>query len=711
MISEKKSSWPIQTQIVLVLSICIISITLATAWGTAWWTNRVSTDHFISDKQQFVELLAASSKLALLFDSPELAKEALIPINLNKRVIHAWIIDANGNILAQHSHGDTKTLAIPTKFIDQGYDAETFKSFIDIRKKIFGDEEPATQNEPDNDFNLIDDELTKNLANNHIDNNQSLAGRRTASKNETPLLVGELYVRFSSEALKDINGNIIYGILGITAVLTPFFLILGLWLSKKVSHPLEKLAAQMTKWDQSHSIILSDKESISEINTLIDAFNLLMFRLNSKTDELESSYARLIAESSDKERMQNERNELEHRLNQSQKMEAIGHLTSGIAHDFNNILGSILGFSQLAHELVEDDESLERVCRYISEVRAAGDRARDIVSQLLTLSRENKNEQHVFTIGSEIKKVVDFLSPMIPANISLNNHIDASQDACIKFNRSEFSQAIMNLCINARDAITAPGEINLSMTEERFSGNAYCASCHETISGEFLCLKVEDTGSGIAPEHIESIFNPFFSTKEKDKGTGLGLSMVHGVVHKNGGHIIINSQPGRFCQFAILLKPVSEKLIEEPNVTLLPTPKSPSQLNCTIMIVDDDKQLLRFLAESLKDAGCEVYEHSDSQCALAEVKQAPNKFDLIITDEIMPNLTGIELIGKLSENNINIPTIVCTGYTQHGQSDYQQYPNVLQILRKPLLKSDIVLAIEDALAVSHNTAQRLAEAP
>lgn len=683
-----RKPWRLQSQLVMVISLCMISITLCTAWGTVWWTNRVATDYFIQDKQQFLEILSSPSKLALLFQSNELAKEALDLITLNDQVIHAWIVNADGTVLSQQGIEEIAKSGLPEFSLPGQKISQPNNKYIDIRKNLFSDNGKITQNETpvDDDVNSMDFE-------------------------DPPQLIGRLIIRFSSEQLNKINDNVLFGILSISLLLTPLFIILGLWLSKRISKPLERLALQMLHWDRIDPVTLPEKESVLEINTLINSLKGLMIRLNTKTEELEYSYYRLVEETADKERMQAERNEFEHRLNQSQKMEAIGHLTSGIAHDFNNILGSIIGFSQLAQELVEDDESLERVNRYISEVRSAGERARDIVSQLLTLSRENKNEQHVFEVGSEIKQCVEFLRPMIPATITLNNRIPAKSNITIQFNKSEFSQAIMNLCINARDAIEQSGTIDLSLSMETFSGQRFCNSCHDSIHGDYICVCIRDTGCGIYEEHINSIFNPFFSTKEKDKGTGLGLSMVHGVIHRNGGHILMNSVVGEFTEFTILLKSCHQAVAETPRTdTVKEVARESSALCYNILIVDDDAQLLRFLTESLEHVGCTIKAFTDSTDALTELQHHHDKYDLLITDEIMPKLTGFEIIRTLYASDIKIPTIVCTGYTQHQHSDYHNFENVLQVLRKPLLKADIVKAIEGAISPSKPNIKQLPEA-
>lgn len=252
-----------------------------------------------------------------------------------------------------------------------------------------------------------------------------------------------------------------------------------------------------------------------------------------------------------------EREQLYSQLQQAQKMEAIGHLSGGIAHDFNNMLASIMGFTQLAMELSETchDEKLDE---YLEEVNLAGERARDLIAQMLSFSRRNGEKEYLpLELGLLIKEVVSMLRPMLPSSIGINYELEENMPL-VKADPVKIHQVLMNLCINARDALQGHGKIELSLHVTRFD-KVICSSCHEQVSGEFVGLMVADNGSGIEQDHLNKIFDPFFTTKEVGKGTGMGLSVVHGIMHDHHGHIIIDSSSDKGTRFQLLFPPVASE--------------------------------------------------------------------------------------------------------------------------------------------------------
>lgn len=235
-----------------------------------------------------------------------------------------------------------------------------------------------------------------------------------------------------------------------------------------------------------------------------------------------------------------ERDRLESQLRQAQKMEAIGQLTGGIAHDFNNILGSILGFTGLALNRCLDGNP-EKLEAYLKEIQSAGERARDLIKQMLAFSRSGLKKPERLKINAEINKAFSLLRPLIPANIAIETAL-SRDDLNIHSAPNQLEQIILNLCINARDSIAHYGKIKF--VTERFSArNAICSSCYASFSGIYAELTITDSGSGIAQSVLDRIFEPFFTTKEIGQGSGMGLPMVHGIVHEYEGHIIIESKP------------------------------------------------------------------------------------------------------------------------------------------------------------------------
>ncbi len=246
-----------------------------------------------------------------------------------------------------------------------------------------------------------------------------------------------------------------------------------------------------------------------------------------------------------------ERRQLEQQLRQAQKMEVLGQLTGGIAHDFSNILAVILGYANLARERCVEDPS-SKLTQYLGEVISASERGQDLIAKMLAYSRTSPIVSSLpVDISVEVKKVVDMLIAVIPAGIKMTTHIESAVHA-VRIDPIDVQQVLVNLAINARDAIGDHGCINITLKHSRIN-DASCAICHENINGDYLSLEVTDNGIGIPAPIISRIFDPFFTTKEIGKGSGLGLSMVQGVVKKNNGHLLVKTDPDLGTSFQLLL--------------------------------------------------------------------------------------------------------------------------------------------------------------
>ncbi len=670
----------LEVQLIAAFSLCMLALALGNALGTSWWINRVETKIFIEDSHHVVSALSERSRLALLFDSQELAAEALDTIEQNPDVDHAWILNADQILLA---HSDDRSDNSGDRSDNSGDRSDTgqaghvkpdFKNVttatrdaIRIHKVVF-----ESDNEPESG---------------------------PASLTEQPL--GLIHVQFNTKQLELVKQNIIVGVLVISALIALILMVLVLILSKRITRPLVQFTAEVETYEARKRIQTVDYESSREIQQLAIAFDTLMTRLNKNSKALQSSYERLLQEINSKEEAKKERNELQKRLLQSQKMESIGQLTSGIAHDFNNILGSILGFSQLASEMLEDEEDMEDIYEYVEEVRTAGHRAKQIVSQLLAFSRESHHAPKPMQISTEIKGVIDLLRPMLPASIEIENNISSDELANAIFDPTEFSQTIMNLCINARDAIGLSGTITLSLTRKTFDKEAHCSSCSEDIVGEYLVLAVKDSGTGIPADKIETIFEPFYTTKDVNCGSGLGLSMVHGVVHQNGGHIMVDSKQGEYTQFNLLLAKceASQTEPEQNTRSTAPTETFPDEIN--VVLIDDDVQFLKFLQTALEESGCTVLSCTHAEDALSYLTKNHKIIDIVITDEIMPKMTGIEFIRAMSEAGLDTPVIVCTGYSKHNSADYMEYGYVKGLLEKPVGIEELLNTVIEITSSGH----------
>jgi len=378
-----------------------------------------------------------------------------------------------------------------------------------------------------------------------------------------------------------------------------------------------------------------------------------------------------------------EKTNLQQQLVQAQKMESIGQLTGGIAHDFNNMLGSIMGFTQLARKRLDgiNDQKLES---YLSQVSTAGERARDLVKQMLMFSRTEVGDVSIINPDLIIDEVIGMLRPILPS--SINIEIDTeTKDMFIKCNSVQLNQVLMNLCINARDAMSGKGTITL-ITRIMETEDEICSSCHKLVGNNYVSIIVSDTGSGIADEIKANIFEPFISTKEVGKGTGMGLSMVHGIIHQHNGHVIVDSTLGEGTSFKLLLPAVDKDAqnLEQPQNEILSIENKQQISKKHIMVVDDETSICQLFAEYLIDNGYETSAFTDSVQALEAFKKSPDKYDCIITDQTMPNLTGIELASKISQIRKDFPIIMQTGYSDHINEQIVEDSAISVLLKKPV---------------------------
>lgn len=372
-----------------------------------------------------------------------------------------------------------------------------------------------------------------------------------------------------------------------------------------------------------------------------------------------------------------QQHKLQKQLQQAQKMESIGQLTGGIAHDFNNILASILGFTELAlQRFVRDDQPELR--EYLNEVAHAGKRARDLVSQMLAFGRMDSGKTSLLQIPPMIKEVTKLLQATLPSTIQISSHADADLPK-VMIDPVQLHQILMNMSINARDAIGDKGRIDIRVNREQVTNrdehtvqtalngellSNICDACHHEIeAGDYVVLSVQDSGSGMSDDTLSRIFEPFYTTKEVGKGSGMGLSMVHGIVHQHGGHILVDTQIGIGTTFRLLFPVGENDAVHEPEAELSISPITEGLNGARILIVDDEEAIARFMEELFEDRGGKVTVMTDSQAALALFKQEPTAFDLIITDQTMPQLTGVELAQKILAVRPELPIILSTGYS------------------------------------------------
>ena len=381
---------------------------------------------------------------------------------------------------------------------------------------------------------------------------------------------------------------------------------------------------------------------------------------------------------------------LEQNLFQAQKMESIGTLAGGVAHDFNNILGAIIGFSELAKTNVPPDNV---AFSHLEKVLAAGDRAKELVKQILTFSRHSPRDLQPVEFHLIVKEALKLLRSSIPTTIEIRREID-SENGLVFSEATHLHQIVMNLCTNAYHAMRETGGVlAVSLKKVYIEPDNLKTKAQVLASGPYLELEVSDTGSGMNRETIENIFDPYFTTKKKGEGTGLGLAVVHGIVKNYGGHISVYSEPGRGSTFKVFLPRVNsrENIRETLPQTACPTGTEKA------LVVDDDSVLADLIGEMLSNLGYRVTAITDSNEAFLEFEKNADGFDFVITDMTMPNLDGVHLIRKIKAIRQNIPIILCTGFSELVDGEKAAEIGVKKFLMKPVSRIELATAVRDVL--------------
>ncbi|MBF0525322.1 MAG: PAS domain S-box protein [Deltaproteobacteria bacterium] len=399
-------------------------------------------------------------------------------------------------------------------------------------------------------------------------------------------------------------------------------------------------------------------------------------------------YIAVVEDITMQKRAEAEREKLEKQLRQAQKMEAIGTLAGGIAHDFNNILGSIFGYTQLA---LDDAKSGIANRDFLEEIFKAAVRARDLVKQILTLSRQSDLEKKPFDISLIIKESIKLFRASLPANILIEQEISA-KESIISGDPTQIHQVLINLATNAAHAMMENGGV-LGIRLSDFCLDVDSAAGDVKLTpGPYLKLSVSDTGHGIESNVIDKIFDPFFTTKETGKGTGMGLAIVHGIVKKHGGAISAYSEPGKGSTFNIIL-PMAKKTIE-PEANLVEDIPRGSE---TVLLVDDEPGLLDAGKKMLTRLGYKVVAKAGSLEALAAFVRQPDGFDLVVTDMAMPTMTGDKLAKELIRLRPDIPVILCTGFSEVTSEEKAKEIGVKGFLMKPIDLNRLAKLIREVL--------------
>lgn len=445
--------------------------------------------------------------------------------------------------------------------------------------------------------------------------------------------------------------------------------------------------------------VLSGSPAVSvetALSTMDGWYKVSSYPLNDHDGRLCGAVS-VVSDISERKRAQDERDQLQRQLQQAQKMEAIGQLTGGIAHDFNNILASIMGYSELAMELSNRCEASPKMRGYLQEIYRGGERARDLIAQMLAFSRGSKGEKRVMFLAPLVKEAAKMMRSTIPSSIDLT--VDVGKESfAVLGDPTMLHQVILNLCINARDAMDGKGRIAVGLQRVHDVG-AVCRSCHGQVLGEFVEITVKDNGSGMTSAVMSRIFDPFFTTKETGKGSGMGLSMAHGIVHEHGGHILVQSTPGQGSVFKILLPPgpSEEALMGSDLAHGQDAAPQAQRASWHVLVVDDEESVANFVGDLLDGYGYRATVVSSSHEAMERFKQAPAAYDLVVTDQTMPEMTGTEMAQAMLAIRPDLPIILCTGHSDQVDADSAFSHGIRAYLAKPFTMAALLHKLEEAL--------------
>ena len=456
-------------------------------------------------------------------------------------------------------------------------------------------------------------------------------------------------------------------------------------------------------WKNDEMVLTSGKENINE-ETFTDG-NRVVHNLVTKktlyTDKKGDKFiVGIIRDVTDQKLAEKERNRLEDQLGQSQKMEAIGTLAGGIAHDFNNILSAIIGYTELAMDEIPQES---RAQEDLKEVYKAGNRAKELVAQILAFSRVTQREYSPIALRAVIKENLKMLRAVIPSNIEIRQNLKAS--GLVMSDPTEINQMVMNLCTNAVHAMDEAGGVLEVGLESVTIDNSMAMNAVGLPAGAYLKLTVNDNGKGMMPEVKERIFEPYFTTKEKGRGTGLGLSVLHGIVKSHNGTVTCDSIPGKGSEFAVYLPSIGSGAADARPVVKTPLPEGRER----VLFVDDEEALAHLAEKMLGNIGYQVICDTNSMNALEIFRKDPWGVDVVITDMTMPGMTGDRLAKELIAIRPDIPIILCSGYNEHITEERAKEIGIREFILKPMDLRTMAETVRKVIDQSHTVSQTVAE--
>ena len=390
---------------------------------------------------------------------------------------------------------------------------------------------------------------------------------------------------------------------------------------------------------------------------------------------------------------EDEKAKLESQLRQAQKMEAVGTLAGGIAHDFNNILTPIIMFSEIAQRELAEDSPIRP---YLDQVLKSSKRASDLVKQILSISRQTERKHVFMELGPLVKESLKLLRASLPATIEIQQDLNP-EEGWILADPTEIYQVVMNLCTNAAHAMEETGGVLGVRLKNVNLDQPVSAFGLDLKPGPYLSLAIRDSGHGIPPDIVERIFEPYFTTKGIGEGTGLGLALVHSIARSSGGGIDVVSEPGKGTTIQVFF-PLLQNTDQVESEQVMPLPRGSER----ILLADDEPDIVAAVKIILEKLGYQVETYSNGQEALEAFWADPERFDLVFTDQTMPQLTGMELAQEIIKVRPHLPIVICTGFSEAITPEQIQSQGIVELLLKPLTPDKLADAVRRGLDTRKN---------
>jgi C4-dicarboxylate-specific signal transduction histidine kinase/ActR/RegA family two-component response regulator len=438
-------------------------------------------------------------------------------------------------------------------------------------------------------------------------------------------------------------------------------------------------------------MIAACKQRYAAEEALRSAYDDLEIRVEERTRDLTIANEMLNQEIMDRNRLEKDKVQLQAKLRQAQKMQAIGTLAGGIAHDFNNILASILGYTELALERLPPGPQGQQQRRYHEEVLKAAHRAKDLTHQILLFSRQADQQKTAVFPHLIAQEVLALLDVSCPSNIRIERNI-ANNTGAVLSDTVHMHQVLLNLCTNAQHAMKMTGGTMTVTVKPVHLDERISTLDGELATGDYVYIAVRDTGEGIDPAAQERIFDPFFTTKSVEEGTGMGLAIVHGIVTGQGGGIRCESRLGAGALFEVFLPVYNGPAHEQPR-------SSAERLRGTehVLVVDDEPQLVELWREVLEGYGYTVTGFDSSVTALESFRADPDRYDAALLDQTMPGLTGADIARSLLAERPDMPIIVATGFSESLSPELAREIGLADLIYKPILGVELATAIRRAI--------------